>query len=373
MSQIETSSSSSSSLLLDKTRFRPPGEAFQCGEYHNCDGEKKAEGIADADSSSSTSTARKRISFFCTAAGNDQDQQRLVFQCHEPSYGVLIEGEEPATSTTTTVSTTKSSSSSEDEGGNVDCFLFDEGFSLMGRTGFQVWPGSRIMIEALVYPRPTDCPSLKYWQNRLAETQSLKILELGAGVGCVGASLAEAGAEVLLTDLPRIVTDSLLPNLERNARTYQHDDNEQGSSCPPWLESTQPKRIGRGWVGAKPLDWTLPVNDQLRSEQYKDIDLVVACDCVWLISLLRTLFSAVHAIFEACRDNNKPPPKLLLSFQRRDSDMFTTFDRVMDELRKHNWAVECLAWYTVVYESPEHDDDGTKELMIFEISFTGSL
>jgi len=44
-----------------------------------------------------------------------------------------------------------------------------------------------------------------------------------------------------------------------------------------------------------------------------------------------------------------------LSFQRRNSDMFTTVDRVLEEIKAYNWNVECLAWYPVLYEEEEEE------------------
>jgi hypothetical protein len=346
--------------------LRPPGGGFQCGEYY--EGIKMDLSVAQ-DSMAEGDSPSHAITFYCPVARNDKDR-KLLFQCREPSYGVLREGKEP-------VVHRRSDNTERMKEEDTGSFLFDDGFSLMGRTGFQVWPGSRIMIEALSYPRPSDGPVLKHWQKLVP---NLKILELGAGVGCVGTSLAAAGAEVLMTDLPRIVSESILPNLERNKNALankspvqhiQNDDSQQPKDCPRWLQSTHAHAVGTGWAGTKCLDWTRPVNQQLSLEQYMEVDVIVACDCVWLISLLNALLSTIDDIFEAYRRGDRQPPKLLLSFQQRDSDMFTTFDHVMDELQKRRWNIQCLAWYPVVYESPEHDDDGTKELCILEICSIG--
>ena len=127
---------------------------------------------------------------------------RLNFYCRDRSSGVLLP--------------TESALSTKDEGDNMnDPFFFEKGFYLEAKTGFQPWPGSRLMIEAFTCMKNER---MTYWQKRLT-SNDLDILELGAGIGLVGTCLAAAGANVLLTDLPVLVEHGIMGNLKRN-KTY---------------------------------------------------------------------------------------------------------------------------------------------------------
>jgi predicted nicotinamide N-methyase len=153
----------------------------------------------------------------------------------------------------------------DDDTPNLDPFFFDDGYTLAGRTGFQVWAGSRLLLESLLYPvqcsqrvslntqSPSmpydeDPPRLQYWQQRmlrLQQTQShnrrtdtpgppLKILELGSGVGLVGSSIAALGHEVVLTDLPTLIKHSVMPNIKLNGfKTNPRDKTSFETSRQP--------------------------------------------------------------------------------------------------------------------------------------------
>lgn len=350
-----------SSSGLQASLLRPPSEKFHCEETNR-------EG-------SST------VAFSCSVAASTPTS--FTFYCREPSYGVLT-SDEPTVSVSVSASEhppekrrDENAEEEEEDGGDFDIgmMLFSEEkypYALAGRTGFQIWPGSRILVDALTFPRPGDGLGLQKWQQALGRKGGFRVLELGAGVGVVGASLAAAGAEVLLTDLAKVVDQSLVPNLIRNS-----NNQRPVLACPEWLDqkSIQAVPIGRGWAAASSLDWNEPLDDQLTKEQ-QNVDLIIASDCVWLASMLIGLLGTVSAIFQqAVRDGqSKRNPKLLLSFQRRDSEMFTTVDRVMNEISSRKWNVECLAWYPVKYAAEENietdQDSSTKEVFLFEVSPT---
>jgi len=101
--------------------------------------------------------------------------------------------------------------------------------------------------------------------------------------------------------------------------------------------------------------------------------------------MLKGLFFTVQAIFDAAAvsETGRDVPKLLLSFQRRDADMFTTVDQVLEEIQSRGWSMKCLAWYPVIYKDEDNNEseDGcdagtdkneqnteTKEVFLFEIS-----
>jgi hypothetical protein len=318
----------------DESLRRPPSESFLCGET-----------IIDDDEDETGCV----VNFHCTVPN---DGAQLEFCCREPSCGVLINDEKKA---------------EKKEDGAMDPNFFDEGYTLAGKTGWQVWPGSRLLVESLTFPQASfDGEKLKTMQTFLAS--GARVLELGAGVGMVGSSLANSGAQVLLTDLPALVENSLVPNLDRNegANVVKNEDLDDGKNdCPVWLRDCDAVQIGKGWAGAASVDWIRPLNEQL-SEVQRNVDIVVASDCVWLISMLNGLLGTVEAIFQSSKERS---PKLLMSFQRRDpkdgesSNMFTTVDRVLAEIRERNWSIECLSWFPVSYKGEED-----KEVFVFEIS-----
>ena len=102
--------------------------------------------------------------------------------------------------------------------GRLDPHFFEKGYELEAKTGFKVWPGSRLILQALLSPSGgSEFGRLKYWQERLLNSSKpLNILELGAGIGVVGGSLAAAGADVLMTDLSVLTKYGMSPNLMRN-------------------------------------------------------------------------------------------------------------------------------------------------------------
>ncbi len=111
--------------VTDPSKFRPSPKEFQCGEELEDGG-----GII----------GRTGVSFFCTLPKNKEsgegddgkspDDNRLTFTCRDRSSGVL-ESEESAITNDEFEATQNACS--------VDPFFFDEGYTLAGRTGFQVW------------------------------------------------------------------------------------------------------------------------------------------------------------------------------------------------------------------------------------------
>ena len=121
--------------------------------------------------------------------------------------------------------------------------------------------------------------------------------------------------------------------------------------------------IQNGWAAATPLDWNQPIENQLTDKQKSArVDLIVASDCVFLVSMLTALLDTVADLFTL-----SPNASLLLSFQRRDakdgdeSTLFTTVNRVIHEVKARNWSIECLAWRPVVVGNE------TSQVFVFEV------
>ncbi|KAL3925843.1 MAG: hypothetical protein SGILL_000125 [Bacillariaceae sp.] len=359
---LSTNAKVSVSSLLDPSRKREPPEGFQCGEF--------------LDHSDSTTN----VMFFCTIPVRSESfgtehSCRLTFCCRDRSVGVLEQKEEKLT--------TEDIEENQEEEVNVDPNFFDSGYTLAGRTGFQVWAGTRILLEALLYSSPGDCSRLETIQKELWSSNK-KILELGAGVGVVSTSLAAAlSAQILSTDLPTLVEHSIVPNLRRNENQTRKsalrnvDRKVETMILPEWLCSASRNQLfeeedfgdeppvfpigdAGGWVSIASVDWTKPLSERVASIA-NEVDWIIASDCVWLVSMLDSLLDTVDRIFQ-----KNTQARLILSFQRRDaadSSRFTRIDSIVDAARARGWGVECLAWrYTHV-----DGDTETKEVMVVEI------
>jgi Lysine methyltransferase len=257
----------------------------------------------------------------------------LYFGCRRPSYdAVLNENEEKV-------------GKDEFDDSTVDPNFFDPGYTLAGSTGFCVWAGARFLLEAF---------------TSIAEIQDLssaRIIELGAGVGMLGTALAAFGAQVVLTDLATLVDNAIVPNLERNMVVQTHQDPSN------WLQTTATNTvysIGLGWATAQSLDWTKSLDEQLPKAMQQGIDIVVASDCTWLSSMLVHFFDTLEGLFR------EGASKCLLSFQRRDcnvgSAIFTTTDRLVEEIQSRSWTIRPLAWRPL-----PQADGGLTAVYLFDI------
>ena len=332
---------------MDESKLFPPVPDFYCSE--------RTERIDQDD-------VLPSVIFSCTLPGfadrgsrTPQNQRpNLEFVCREPSCGALLPTEDKIVL-------------DEEAEAPMDPNFFDDEYTLAGRTGFQVWTGTRIMIETLLWtPSVTTKATtseedswerLHYWHDRIRE--GANVIELGAGVGVVGCSMAFVGARVLITDLPTLVENSVEPNLQRNRRTTIPSDGTH----PTWLGSSSVP-IGEGRAATTAINWKQPLVGQLSPAQSEQIDLIVASDCVFLVEMLMSLLNTVEVMFKR---SSSRQPSLLLSFQRRDSKdgdeskSFTTVNRVISEVKAKNWSIECLAWRTVVV------GDDNSEVFVFEI------
>lgn len=268
-------------------------------------------------------------------------REPLVFDCQAPSCGAL-ELNKALHHETHVVDEWNAL-----EEGGVDPHLFDAGYTLAGRTGFQVWAGARLLLEYVI-TQSFDGPP--------------KVLELGAGVGLVGSVLAihHQSSEILLTDLPTLVEHSMEPNLKQNQDRFAAEGSQSavgvGTNAtlepPEWLlqrpsqgSDTHMHRFGTSFVATCALDWTRSVQEQVRLPENNAVDLILASDCVWLVSMLDSLFDAVQEILG-------PHTTFLLSFQKRENGsestgMFTTVQSILDAIEERSWKWTCVAWKPV--------------------------
>lgn len=297
--------------------------------------------------------------------------RRLNFNCRDMSSGVLLPSE--------------ASVKKEDTyDGPSDPFFFEKGFYLEAKTGFQVWPGSRLMVEAFTCSSSGSGSGgggqeeevngmMKHWKDQLSLGGRLNVLEVGAGIGVVGSSLAVAGGNVLITDLPVLVEHGIGPNLIRNGRANPREECNRTQLCPPsfllndacasssdtiFFDAVP---LGKGWAKPAVLDWFRPVEEQLPLSIISNIDIIVACDCIFLRKLADPLLTTIATIFEHSSANN---PKLFFTFQRRNMlGVFIQLEELLGRIEERGWTVECVAWRNI-----EIEDDGIHQNYLFQVT-----
>lgn len=304
--------------------FPPQSQFFQCSERYDDRGD---------------------LVFHCKLrapnTGEGSTTYSFQFATRERSIGVLLDGEE-----TEAAEKHKSDDDHEEEDAEqaMDPFFFDSGYTLAATTGFQIWAGTRMLVDSIIFATAGDDGS-----PLLRINGSDCVVELGCGVGVVGTCWAAAtGARVILTDLPTLVRHTVVPNirknspelvLQRNDSTEEDEDDDDEGSGRQYDWTT----IGRGKVLPLALDWTKDIPDRLK--RHERVDWIIASDCVWLRSMLISLLDTVRQLFES-----HPRAVFLLSFQKRGTnadDAFTTPNSIYDELIQRNWHVERLAWRPV--------------------------
>jgi len=286
---------------------------------------------------------------------NDKKPPQVFhFGCHRPSFGCL-EAEETGLDDTF-----------QDE--VVDPNFFNVGYTLAGSTGFSVWAGARVLLQALLCPEEEESPTnhrLSYYRQWIhpPREEPGRILELGAGVGVLGTVLASVvGAQVLLTDLPTLVDHALATNLQVNHETTDH--STKTTAPPTWFPSTTTAyTLGSGWAATTALDWTRPVvPDQLTMAQVQAVDLMVASDCIFLQELVTPFFQTVATVFR-----HMTRPALLLTFPQRHKNVgsatFTTLAHIWQEVVvERQWSCHCVTWQSVTLV------DGTvTQVLVLEI------
>jgi hypothetical protein len=365
-------------------------------------------------SSSSSSSDDGNIIIPLPHHQHHHQSRRLEFNCRDRSCGVLSPTEPSVPAITLD--------------GRTDPFFFEPGFSLEAMTGFQIWPGSRLVVEAFtcsnsnsnndvgiivvppLIPTTTSIPSVILPSSLLATTTSsslllkeyqetallikptinhikgMNILEVGAGCGAVGTCLAAAGGNVLITDLSILVEHGIWPNLRRNSNNNNSRSNNSDeaspsshdSECPSFLETAikysptsndnynnhDPVPIGKGWASAVVIDWFQPLSSQLSNETVSNIDIIVACDCLFLKKLIDPLLNMISDIFDAAARNDNNDCKLLFTYERRNMmGLFISLEDLLDKItNERGWLIECLSWRTLSVE-----DDGEHNLYLFQV------
>ncbi|KAJ1521966.1 hypothetical protein ONE63_002297 [Megalurothrips usitatus] len=145
----------------------------------------------------------------------------------------------------------------------------------MGDVSCVIWDASLVLARYLEKRVEQDPLSLK----------SLKVIELGAGVGCVGILAACFGADVISTDLPAV-----LPLLERNINANK----------PIWSQAG-------GHVRACELNWGTTKPD------LEPPNILLLADCVYYMESVAPLVSTIKQL-------STKETEIIICQEQRDSD-----------------------------------------------------
>ncbi|CDZ97494.1 Nicotinamide N-methyltransferase-like [Phaffia rhodozyma] len=177
-----------------------------------------------------------------------------------------------------------------------------------------------------------------------------RCIELGAGVGLVGLTLASLSFDVVMTDIPFVLQSVLLPNIRRSKPLFAPCPASDDPSSAPTPSSDRPTQggsvVGRelDWT-VDPADWNWVENPSSVTSQWVDpssvtsvgtcstrfspapagppFDLILTTDTIYLPSLLPHLLKTLKTLSSL---SGHPP--ILLALERRDPALV---DRSLDE------------------------------------------
>ncbi|KAJ8069952.1 hypothetical protein OCU04_000358 [Sclerotinia nivalis] len=162
-----------------------------------------------------------------------------------------------------------------------------------------IWDAGLVLSSYLSSLRNSSKPvgSLPTLENFLSTQQDINILELGAGCGIVGITLAKLFSDkinkILLTDLPE-ASEILEKNISIMA---SKPDTSRCCSCSHQV-----------------LDWSTPLPEDVRGERW---ELVAVADCTYNPDVVPDLVQTLTKL----RDGNKGMLILLAMKVRHDSEM----------------------------------------------------
>lgn len=204
-----------------------------------------------------------------------------------------------------------------------DANFFDEDYSVAATTGFSVWEGARMLLDMLLDGVGDDQTvdrgvGGETCAEALSGLRGRRVLELGAGTGFAGLALAAAGCRVLLTDLPAVVEQSVVPNLAMNALEGVAGGDEGEEAGSGWAGEVA---VGDGFAAAAAFDWTKPVTAEGMGNDPRRAEVLVAAEALWLRELVEPFVATVAA----CLAPRGGASHCLLAFRDRAGEASETF------------------------------------------------
>ncbi|XP_022200830.2 protein-lysine methyltransferase METTL21D [Nilaparvata lugens] len=185
----------------------------------------------------------------------------------------------------------------------------------VGDVSCVVWDASIVLAKYLE----------RLYSEQKKKFSQLNILELGAGLGCVGLTAACLGANVTVTDLPEVLP-ALLSNIEDNKSIW--------------------KKNG-GKIKAKPIDWS----STLSLEEWDMPDLIVLADCVYYQE------SVNHLIGTMLRLSSDETEFLLCQEERQTDKQKNVWKNFLEKFETH-------FDFTKVPQSEQHEVFKSEDICI---------
>lgn len=149
----------------------------------------------------------------------------------------------------------------------------------IGNVSCVVWDAALVLTKYLE-KQSTKSP---FW------LKGLRIVELGAGLGCVGIAAACYGGDVIMTDLPEVV-----PQLEKTI-----DLNRAA-----WSEKGKISAVALAWGHNKPIELEFI---------HQQIDIILMSDCVYYEE-------SVDPLIETLKSLTSKTTEIILCQEQRDTE-----------------------------------------------------
>ena len=163
-----------------------------------------------------------------------------------------------------------------------------------------VWDGAVVMHE---YFQDTNHFPPGYFRGK-------KVLELGAGLGLVGITLAYLGAEVYMTDLPdalEILQYNVDENIKKLSITLMEDGSEAGIDAKTKKQKTMLEHLNLILPKVEALSWGTKLSEEQKIRQ--PYDMIVGAD----ITYIKEFYDALIQTFKDTSTEKRSSEALPLS------------------------------------------------------------
>jgi hypothetical protein len=163
------------------------------------------------------------------------------------------------------------------------CVQYIDEYPGASQSGYHLWPGARSMCDFLCQNWTTLCNEIQQENG-----QSLRVAELGSGMGLCGLCVAALGADsielVLATDADKIILDRVLESFERTKITLGTTMAPLKTKCLRWGEDLE----------------------QLIVEGYANsFDLIIGSDLIYSDGLIKPILQTVLTLLNDANVHSK--------------------------------------------------------------------